>query len=512
VLLIRFAPSSTMTKEPAMTALPAAATNKPPAQKRTLRYRFRKAWRAIFLAALAPFFVPGIIPFVDPGLVKLGAGVLTLIPLATFLEVVTEDLIERLGQLVGGLLHAFFGNIAYFVITISVLIQAASLPADSPDRSGLVRVVQSSIAGNIVIDILFILGVSIFIGGIRNGRMQFSPEYSNQYAEMLLIAVIALALPSLAYVLPVGVGLNAAKLGNNAISSFETTSLSNLTAVILIVAYIGYLGWTVFHFRDKPARPQEPEETSRELRGDLIGPLAENVAPIEEEQQREQLQADETLRRQQAATVAPAVAMPADGSPAPASAIAAIVNKRIQREAARRRRGRKTVAQQEAEDVRRGLALWELAILILGTGGVVYISENMADSLRETLSTGQLFGSNTFFIGFIIVPIAANLVELSAATSTAWRDRMETCLAVTAGSAIQVALLIAPMLVLAGHVLGLGDMNLVFGLFILAIFGLIAYFFQLITVDGETTWFEGLQFTSFFAIIAVVAYFAGSSS
>ncbi len=473
-------------------------------KKRPLRHRFRNIWRVAFLVALVPFFQPGLIPYVSKTIVEFVSGMLVLIPLATFIEIVTEDLIERLGQLVGGLLHAFFGNVAFFVITITTLFLAANNPSQ---KAELVQVVQSSIAGTIIIDILFILGISIFIGGMRNGRMQFSQEYSNQYSEMLLVAVIALALPSLAYTLKVSVGLNTTSFQ---IDPTEAATLSDITAVILIIAYVGYLGWTIFHFRDKAARPQNPEETSEALRGDLIGPLAEAVAPIEEEQQREQLQAMQTLKRDEAAeTLATTAATTTPTSPRDPSAVRAIVNERIAREAAEKQiKGKKTHAEEIAADERRGIALWELALLVMGTAGVVFISDHMAESIDRGLTAGHGIGLSPFFIGFIIVPIASNLVELSASISTAWHDRMETCLAVTAGSAIQVALLVAPALVLVGHLIGLEDMNLIFGLFVLAIFGLIAYLFQIVTVDGETTWLEGLQFTSFFAVIAVVAFFA----
>lgn len=483
-----------------ITAKATEARKEPP----TIRYRFRKAWRVVLFLALIPFLQPSLIP--APSLyVRFLSGMIALVPLATFIEVVTEDLIERLGQLVGGLLHAFFGNVAFFVLTVSTLIAASNDPAKAGE---LVSVVQSSIAGTVVVDILFILGVSILVGGLRNGRMQFSAEYSNQYAEMITVAVIALALPSLAYALKIRVGFNSDQFF---LDTNEIGILSDITAVILIIAYVGYLGWTVFKFRDMAAKPQEPVEgVSESLRGDLIGPLAEAIAPVEEAQQRAQLQHRADLMS------APTVKKAEDAAPvAPVdnSAMAAIINERLaQRSGAAKGSGAKTLAQQEATDRNRGIALWELAILVLGTGGVVFISEQMADSIRESLTVGHTISFlNPFLIGFIIVPIAANLVELSASVSTAWHDRMETCLAVTAGSAIQVMLLVAPALVLVGHILGLGSMNLVFGLFILAIFGLIAYLFQLITVDGETTWLEGLQFTSFFAVIVVIAIFAGKS-
>ncbi len=487
-----------------------------PKNPRTLRYRFRKAWRAVLLLAIIPFLQPGLITQLVPGInsasIVFVAGVIALVPLSTFVEVVTEDLIERLGQFVGGLLHAFFSNAAFFVLTASTLIEAHDT-TDPAVAKSLITIVQSSIAGTIVIDILFILGIAIFIGSMRNGRMHFDAEISNQYAEMLTVAVIALALPTLASRVQIQIGLNSPQFN---ISPAEASNLSNITAGILIVAYIGYLGWTVFKFRDKEAVPEDPEEASAAIRGDAFGALAAAIAPIEEEQQRvelEQLGQADTLRRGGKKVVA----VPLDREEAKkARSVRDLVNDRIARQEQRRRQP-VTAAEREARDENIGIELWELGVLILGTAGIVFISEGMSHSIRDGILNSTINGYklNEFFVGFIVIPIASNLVELAAGINTAWHDRLETCLATTAGSAIQVALLVAPLLVIVGHffaptVPNVSQMDLVFGLFILAVFALIAYLFQIITVDGETTWLEGLQLTSFFAVLAVVAFYAGA--
>jgi len=482
------------------------------APKRTIRYRFRKIWRVSLFVALIPFLAPDMLagPFgFDPEIVKFLSGVFCLIPLATFIEVVTEELIENLGQLIGGLLHALFGNAAFFAITVSSLIAASRLP--TTEQNNLVQVVQSSIAGTIIINILFILGFSILFGGFRNGRMQFSAEYSNQYAEMLTVAVVALALPSLGATLGVSVGILSSKNLALKADQGEIGTLSDITAVVLIIAYICYIAWTVFKFRDQAAKPESPEEnTTAELEGDLFGPLAVNVAPIEEAQQREQLNraalaGSPTLPKDSAMNIAPVTALPGHTATA-----ADIINERLRRQVEAQGNHR-THAEQEEVDRKRGIALWELALLVMGIGGVVFISDKMAESVRSFIEHSHNTQSlSPFFVGFIILPIASNIVEFSAAASAAWHDRMETSLAVTAGSTIQVALLIAPALILVGHIVGLGQMNLIFGYFVLAVFALIAYLFQIITVDGETSWLEGVQLVSFFAVIAAVAFFANT--
>jgi Ca2+:H+ antiporter len=480
-----------------------AASPQPEYEPKSLGYRFRKAWRAVLFVALVPFFQPSLITSLLPvnvpqEIVKFFAGVLVLVPLSTFIEVVTEDLIERLGQLVGGLLHAFFGNVAYFVLTATALYSAAS--ATTSERSHIITIVESSIAGNIIIDILFILGVSIFVGGMRNGRMQFSAEYSNQYAEMLLIAIIALALPTLA---EKGISLGLADKGLN-ISSADVLTLSDVTAVVLIVAYFGYLGWTVFKFRDVQSKVENPAEVREALRGDEIGPFA-----IQADQDESARQAQQYAAMEAAATLKRTEMPPAPATPnRDPSTIANIVNARLEREARQNNAPARPASSETVKERNRGIALWELAILVAGTAGVVFISENMAKVFEGDTLTKAL-NLNDFFVGLILLPVASNLVELSAAVSAAWHNRMETCLAVTAGSAIQVALLVAPLLVLVSHLVGLTDFKLIFSTFVLAIFALIAYLFQIVTVDGETTWLEGLQFSSFFAIIVAVAILAG---
>ncbi len=501
-----------------MSTAAVAPANAAPRQKRTLRYRFRRIWRVVFFAALVPFFEPQLITSLLPGLpdaaVTFLAGVLTLIPLATFIEVVTEDLIERLGQLVGGLIHAFFGNAAFFAITVSTLIAAVGAKTDRQNE--LVTVVQSSIAGTIIINILFILGAAILVGGLKNGRMQFSAEYSNQYAEMLMVGIVALALPSLANEFSIAIGIGNGKQ-TFSLQDIEISNLSNITAIILILSYAGYLGWTVFKFRDKPAKPENPEEASEALRGELFGPLAESVAPIEEQQQREQLSREAyfntpTLRKGELPIPPPSAipAIPAAQPPAHHHSAGEMANERVHQKIIEDRGAQRTRAEAEEVERERGIAFWEVALLIAGVAGVVFISDKMAENLRDYFNSGHNLGLSPFFIGFIILPISSNIVELSASISAAWHDRMETCLAVTAGSTIQVVLLVAPALILVSHIVGLTSMNLVYGVFILAVFGLIAYLFQIATVDGETTWLEGLQFTSFFAIIAAVAFFAGN--
>jgi Ca2+:H+ antiporter len=85
-------------------------------------------------------------------------------------------------------------------------------------------------------------------------------------------------------------------------------------------------------------------------------------------------------------------------------------------------------------------------------------------------------------------------------------DHMEVTMSVTAGSSIQIALLIAPLLILISPLVGT-QLDLDFTTLELVVFGLAAGLFALISLDGESTWLEGMQLCVFYLIVAVGAFF-----
>jgi len=85
---------------------------------------------------------------------------------------------------------------------------------------------------------------------------------------------------------------------------------------------------------------------------------------------------------------------------------------------------------------------------------------------------------------------------------------METTQGITIGSSIQIALLVAPALLLWAHFLGVSEMNLIFSPFILATFGLMVFLLQVNVFDGKTDWLEGMEMVIFFILLAFVAFLA----
>jgi Ca2+:H+ antiporter len=115
-------------------------------------------------------------------------------------------------------------------------------------------------------------------------------------------------------------------------------------------------------------------------------------------------------------------------------------------------------------------------------------------------------GLSTAFLGLIIIPIIGNAAEHAAAVVLARKGQIELGLQIALGSSTQVALLVAPILVFVGVFMG-RDMNLVFQPFEVLALGMATIVTAIITLDGESHWFEGVQLLAVYAMVAVGAFF-----
>ncbi len=148
--------------------------------------------------------------------------------------------------------------------------------------------------------------------------------------------------------------------------------------------------------------------------------------------------------------------------------------------------------------------IWRPMVLLAGaTVATAIVSELLVGAIEPV--TEQL-GWSQLFIGLIIIPIVGNASEHSSAIQMALKDRVDVTMAITAGSSIQVALLVAPVLVLVSF-LFINPLDLLFRPLELAIFGLATFLFPLISLDGESTWLEGLLLVAFYMMVGVVAFF-----
>jgi Ca2+:H+ antiporter len=146
------------------------------------------------------------------------------------------------------------------------------------------------------------------------------------------------------------------------------------------------------------------------------------------------------------------------------------------------------------------------AVIMLAIAGVAVgvMSEILVGSITEA---SKSIGLSSFFVGVIVVAIVGNAAEHWVAVYFAMRDKMDISVNIAIGSSAQIALFVAPVLVLLSHVLGPFPMSLVFnGLELGALF-LAILIAQAVTHEGESTWFEGLQLLAVYAVLGITFFY-----
>jgi Ca2+:H+ antiporter len=167
------------------------------------------------------------------------ASCLAIIPLAGWMGRATEQIADRAGEGIGGLLNATFGNAAELIIAIVAL------------RAGRLDIVKASLTGSIIGNVLLVLGASFLAGGLYHKVQEFNPLTARAQAEMLLVTSVAVIIPALFHALrPAEVVVNEA-------------AISLAIACLLMVVYILSLVFSLRTHKDL-FRGSHPEEAHSE--------------------------------------------------------------------------------------------------------------------------------------------------------------------------------------------------------------------------------------------------------
>jgi Ca2+:H+ antiporter len=143
--------------------------------------------------------------------------------------------------------------------------------------------------------------------------------------------------------------------------------------------------------------------------------------------------------------------------------------------------------------------------LALSAVAVGVMSEILVGSISEA---SHDIGLSEFFVGVFVVAIVGNAAEHWVAVLVAAKDKMDLAVNIAIGSSAQIALFVAPILVLASFVVGDAPMALVFNGYELGALLFAVLIANLVTQDGESNWFEGVQLLSLYAVLGLVFYFA----
>ena len=359
-------------------------------------------WLLVFVPiAFVLRFVPGL---ENPTALFI-CSCLAIIPLAGWMGRATEHLAEHLGQGVGGLLNATFGNAAELIIALFAL------------SKGLTGVVKASITGSIIGNILLVLGLSFLVGGVKHQKQQFNRTAASISATALTLAAIALIIPTIFHVAAAQV-----PVAQGGWTPQQEQNLSLAIAIVLFVTYVLTLLFTLV--------------THKSL---FTGHSSHEAgAEIKESSAHESWSITKSV-----------------------------------------------------------------TVLVIATVFVALVSEFLVGAVegaRETL------GLTEVFVGVIIVAIIGNAAEHSSAILLAVRNKMDITIGIAVGSSLQIALLVAPILIFASYLFGT-PMDLEFTLpEVIAVAASILIVEQ-ISGDGESNWVEGVQLLSVYAVLAILFYF-----
>jgi Ca2+:H+ antiporter len=174
---------------------------------------FRKNWLLLLLVFIPVALLLEYVFHASPLAIFLASSA-AIIPLAALMGRATEQLAERLGEGVGGLLNATFGNAAELIIAIVAL------------RAGLFDLVKASITGSIIGNVLLVFGASALWGGVKYQRQQFNRTAAGLSSTLLVLSAVALVIPAIFHmVVPTTAGLTE-------------RALSTEIAVVLIITYV----------------------------------------------------------------------------------------------------------------------------------------------------------------------------------------------------------------------------------------------------------------------------------
>ena len=146
-----------------------------------------------------------------------------------------------------------------------------------------------------------------------------------------------------------------------------------------------------------------------------------------------------------------------------------------------------------------------LAVLALATVGIAWMSEILVGAIEPS---GHALGLSDTFVGVFVVAVLGNAAEHATAVSAAIKNRMDLSMAIAIGSSVQVALFVAPILVLASYTIGPTPMNLGFsGGLVLTVLLSVLILGQ-IAGDGRSDWLKGVQLLAVYAILGLAFFFA----
>jgi len=328
-------------------------------------------------------------------------SMIAIMPLAFLMGKATEEIALRTSESVGGLLNATFGNAAEIIICVLALMTAAE-NAGTETEEIMINIVQASLIGSILGNLLLVMGLSFVWGGLHHSEQKFSETQVSSNGSLLLLSVIVLIIPTV---------FNFTVDGTAGDDGVE--KLSHAAAVVLLAIYGFFLLFqlkTHSHlFATENAHHEEPNMDQKDA----------------------------------------------------------------------------------------------IILLIIATILVSWMAEILVHSVE---SAAEEYHLPYLFIGVILLPLFGNAAEHFTAVSVAAKNKMDLSFAISIGSSTQIAVFVAPLMVVIAWILDL-PLTFEFGILeTIAVF-LAVTIANLTAADGKSNWLEGLMLLGTYAILGLAFYF-----
>lgn len=330
----------------------------------------------------------------EAGLLGFVLACLAIIPLAGLLGLATEKLASRTGDAIGGFLNATLGNAAELIIAIVAL------------RAGMLDVVQASITGSIIGNLLLVMGAAFLAGGLRHPVQTFATIGARAQVGMMALAAMSILIPSV-----------VAMIGNGKFVA-QSVTFSVVVSVILLFVYLLSL---VFSLRTHVHLFQGEGGAAHESHG-------------------------------------------------------------------------------EEWSMRKAIVVMVVVTLLL-----VWMSEILVATVEHA---SKALGLTNLFVGVVVVAVVGNAAEHSTAILMAMRNRMEIAINIAVGSTSQIALFVAPLLVLLSFFIAPAPLSFAFPPIEVFLVLMATFVASILLVDGKSTWFSGVQLLAVYVIMAITVFMA----
>ena len=329
------------------------------------------------------------------------SSLIAIMPLAFLMGRATEEIALRTTESLGGLLNATFGNAAELIIAVLLILEASRV-ADPETQSFFIHLVQASLIGSILGNLLLVMGLAFVWGGIHHSEQKYSETQVSSNGSLLLLSMIVLVIPTVFHSSVGGEGGDSRLL-----------DLSHIAAAILLLVYGLFL---LFQFRThvhlfatEGSHHEEPEMSQRD----------------------------------------------------------------------------------------------SIILLVVATVLVSWMAEILVHSVEYA---AEDFGLPHLFIGVILLPLFGNAAEHFTAVTVAGKDKMDLSFAISMGSSTQIAVFIAPLMVIIAWALGV-PLTFEFGILETVSAFLAVLIVNSIAADGKSNWLEGAMLLSSYGVLAAAFLF-----